>query len=83
MPEHSASDDWRKNMEETVREIRKDLYVGNGKPGMTYRMASVEKDVSAIQEREDRRSKKQDRIEVAVWVGVILTILNLLVAHLK
>ena len=45
MPEHYGSDDWRKTMEEAVLEIRKDLYIGNGRPGMTYRMASVEKDI--------------------------------------
>ena len=51
MPDH-YSDEWRKNMEENIGEIRKDLYRGNGRPGLTYRMAAVETDIGAIKECE-------------------------------
>ncbi|MHB1952143.1 MAG: hypothetical protein ACYCOU_00220 [Sulfobacillus sp.] len=82
MPEH-YEDGWRKTMEETIREIRKDLYVGNGRPGMTYRMASVEKDIEGIHEREERRSRKLDRIEAGILAGIVLMILNLIATHWK
>ncbi len=78
-----TGDEWKKNMEEIIREIRKDLYVGNGRPGMTYRMASVEKDIEGIREREEHRSRKLDRIEAAVLTGIVLMILNLIATHLK
>ena len=81
MPEH-YSDEWRKNTDDTIREIRRDLYIGNGRPGLTYRVASVEADVQAIKDREERRSKKQDRIEVAVWVAVVMAIIQLVTSHL-
>lgn len=79
MPE---SDEWRRSTEEKLHEIRKDLYIGNGRPGLTYRMQSVENDVMGIKEREDRRSKKQDRIELAVWAAVIMGILQLIFSHI-
>lgn len=80
MPEH-YSDEWRRSTDEKLQEIRKDLYIGNGRPGLTYRVASVEADVRAIKEREERRSKKQDRIEVAVWVAVVMAIIQLVTSH--
>lgn len=75
-------DDWKRNIDEKVQEIRRDLYLGNGRPGLTYRVASNESEIQGLKDREEKRLKKQDRIEVAVWVGVILMILNLIVSHL-
>jgi hypothetical protein len=45
-------------------------------------MVEVEKDIKLIQELEERRTKKLDRIEVAVVIGVILMILNLISTHI-
>ncbi len=74
--EQGAPSDRFKRLEETI-------FFGNGKPGLCTRMETVENNVASIREREERRARKQDRIEVAVWAGVFLMILNLIVSHLK
>jgi len=81
MPEH-YSDEWRTSTDEKIQEIRKELFTGNGRRGLTYRMQSVEDDIASLKEREDRRSKKQDRIELAVWAAVVMAIIQLITGHL-
>ena len=78
---------WARNAGKTggqdrVEKMWNDIYYGNGKSGLTTRMNDVEKDIKLIQEREDRRSKKQDRIELAVWAAVIMEIANFIFSHI-
>jgi hypothetical protein len=78
---------WPRNEQQTggldrVGRLENIILYGNGKPGLTTRMVEVEKDIKLIQELEERRTKKLDRIEVAVVIGVILMILNLISTHI-
>lgn len=59
------------------------MWFGNGKPGMTTRMATVENILEAHKEADDRRNNKQDRIEVLVWGALIVAIANLVFSHIK
>lgn len=61
----------------------KDMYYGNGKPGLTTRMEKVEDAVKAIHDGIEKQEKKQDRIELLVWAAVIAGIANLIFGHLK
>lgn len=70
-------------MDQTIGEIRRDLYTGNGKPGLTYRMNTAELDIKRLQELDERRAKKQDRIEIGVWITFIGTLIGLIFQHLK
>ncbi len=60
-----------------------DLYRGNGKPGLTTRIQMLENELMAVNEREDRRAKKSDRIEILVWGALIAAIANLILSHIK
>lgn len=82
MQEHYL-DEWKKSMDETIKEIRRDLYIGNGRPGLTYRMASAETDIQSLKEKEERRAKKQDRIEVGVWLAFVASVIGMILQHLK
>lgn len=62
--------------------LEKDIWFGNGQPGLTTRMAAVEQTLKANKEAEERRYKKQDRIEILVWGALITAIANLIFSHL-
>lgn len=59
-----------------------DLYRGNGKPGLTQRMAAVETSIEGLKEREAKKDAKQDRIELAVWAAVVVAVVNFIVQRL-
>lgn len=63
--------------------LEKDMWIGNGKPGLTTRMANVENTLEASKEAENRRYRKQDRIEVLLWGALITAIANLIFSHWK
>lgn len=59
------------------------LFYGNGKPGLTTRMALVEEDVTKIEENVDQiratiqdAGKKTDRLSwlVAIGIGIVITL---------
>lgn len=63
------------------------MWFGNGKPGMTTRMVTVENGLESITQSikitDERRAKKQDRIEILVWGALIAAIANLVFSHMK
>lgn len=59
-----------------------DLYRGNGKPGITQRMAAVENSVLKLEEREEKKDAQAGRIELAVYVAVIAAIANFIAGRL-
>jgi hypothetical protein len=70
-------------LENLVYQHDQDLYRGNGRPGLTTRVWNVENDIEQIKVREEKRTKKWDRIEILVWAAVIAAIANLISSHLK
>lgn len=76
-------DDYRLNgVDRRLSSVEKDLYRGNGKPGITIRLAVLEECVDKIDEtikgmsdRLDKSNRKQDRLTwlVAVGVGIVIT----------
>lgn len=68
---------------ETVERHERDLYRGNGKPGITTRLQTLEDDVKdileAIKERETAHNTKMNIILAAVITGLA----GMLLAHLK
>lgn len=74
--EHSEL--WRR-----LSKLEKDMWLGNGKPGLTTRMATVENILETNKEAEERRYRKQDRIEILLWGAIIAGIANLIFSHLR
>lgn len=54
----------------------RDLYHGNGKPGLTTRIALLEECVDKIDEAIQNAARKTDRLTwlVAVGVGILITL---------
>ena len=78
-----SPESWRNGDGDRIKKMWDDIYYGNGKPGLTTRMSDMEKDVKLILEREAERSKKMQRIELAVWVAVVAAIINILTSHIN
>lgn len=66
-----------------LAKLEQDIWFGNGRPGLTTRMATVENILQTNKEAEERRYKKQDRIEILVWGALITAIANLIFSHIK
>lgn len=67
-----------------VAAIEKDLWKGNGKPGLCTRMEVAEGDIEAVNARCDNTDKRFDNIDKKVWAVIMigLTILGTSVANL-
>lgn len=76
------SDDWKKYINDSVAELRKEVIIGNGRLPLIQRVSSLENSVKSLVENEARRSRKQDRIEAGVWIGVVLMVLTMIMHHL-
>lgn len=61
------------------RKMEKDLYHGNGKPGICTRLELLEDAVSRTEEALEKFQKGQDRITWLIVSGVILAVLNMVV----
>lgn len=57
-----------------------DLYRGNGKPGLTTRMALMEDCVDKIDEAIQKSNRKTDQLSwlVAIGIGIVITLQFLL-----
>ena len=82
-PESWRTGDNSSRIKEDVAKHDRDLYSSDKyNPGLTLRMADMEKDMKGVLEREDKRSKKLDRIELAVWAAIVMAIVTILTNHL-
>lgn len=75
MSEHWSGE----SIAEIVARHEKDLYRGNGLPGLTTRMKQAEDRDVATNERCDKSDKKLGRIEAMFWTIIVLLIT--LLAH--
>lgn len=64
-----------------VQKHDNDLYRGNGKPGLTVRMAIAEERIETVKETVDEIRKDSKAIKMMV-IGVILTVLGEIVVRL-
>lgn len=76
----AGEDEWRAAADEKIAELRTTIY-GNGRPGLKERASIMEMDINGLKDREEKRMRKQDRIELAVWAAVALAVMNLIFAH--
>jgi hypothetical protein len=63
-----------------VEQHDKDLYRGNGLPGITVRMARVEDRVTVIEKHLEDKATKADRKQNVI-LGAMLTTLGVLILH--
>jgi hypothetical protein len=77
MSEHVWDAEGTESIASVVRRHDKDLYRGNGKPGLTTRMARQEDAMDAACERLDKSDKRQDRTQSMFW-AIILLLLTIL-----
>lgn len=64
-----------------VEKHDQDLYRGNGKPGITTRMAVAEKEICDM--KEDLKEYKKDSKQIKLMVlGVILTVIGEIIVKL-
>lgn len=70
--------------EKRLDRVYNDVYFGNGKPGLTTRMQSVEERQDAMDERCDKSDKKFDRMQAMLWTMIVLllTILGTTLAEM-
>jgi hypothetical protein len=73
---------WQTRTDRDIDKVMK-ILLGNGTPGIMGRIATVENDVVAIREEMKRRTRKWDRIEAGVWIGVTMMVLTFLMEHVK
>lgn len=75
-----------------LQKHEQDLYRGNGKPGLTTRMALVEDNVAKIEDSVDtinqtieKNGKKTDRLSwlVAIGIGIVITLQFVFLAMVK
>lgn len=71
---------WEYGLREMVERHEKDLYRGNGLPGITTRMQNAENRVSAIERLIAEQAKKRDT-KLNLVLGGIVTIATALVLH--
>lgn len=64
-----------------VKRLVKDVYYGNGKPGITTRVQLLEDAVERIGETLERFNKLQDKIVWLLVGTVALAVLNLVIKH--
>lgn len=76
MSEH-VWDESGESIASLVRRHDKDLYRGNGKPGLTTRMARQEDAMEVAIDRLDKSDKRQDRTQSMFW-AIILLLLTIL-----
>lgn len=62
-----------------IRKIEKDLYFGNGKPGITTRLELLEDAVDRIEQTLKDFQKGQDWLIRLVAGGLILAVLNMVI----
>jgi hypothetical protein len=77
MSEHAWDAEGTESIAAIVRRHDKDLYRGNGKPGLTTRMAQQESAMEVATGRIDKADKRQDRTQSMFW-AIILLLLTIL-----
>ena len=61
----------------------KDLYRGNGLPGLTTRMANMETSIVAFQRILEEMKKSRDTKMNLILGGIVTLVVGLLLVHLK
>lgn len=73
----------RRNIADLVEQHEKDLYRGNGLPGLTTRMKSVEDRVDKLEKFNDSRENRLDK-KMNILITTVLGLLSALVLqHFK
>lgn len=57
-----------------LEKVFKDVYFGNGKPGLTTRMETAENCLEAHGERMDASDKRQDAVDKKFWWIIVLLV---------
>jgi hypothetical protein len=57
-------------MREDIRLLKKDMWIGNGKPSVTARMLAVEECVDSINQTMNAVKKSVDELKRNVYIGI-------------
>ena len=76
---------WRelKRLGEYLERHERDIYRGNGLPGLTTRMADAEKSIKTLNQILDEMKTRRETKMNLILGGLVTLIAGLLLAHLK
>lgn len=72
MSDHTFDESTGDSISAMVRRHDRDLYRGNGKPGITTRLTQSEDAMDAAMDRIERSEKRQEQIAKMFWAIILM-----------